>query len=687
MAAVQLRPSASVSASVPNTHPHHTNEANTPSYRSVVTVAAAILLSGCQAGLTPTAGPSSPTSAPPSIIPTPSASPTPASTPSGTWIRLAPADGPPGAPIHIDGFLPGGPSAADADGNPTLQHTTVCWDGCLTGFTAVGVPVEWSADEAGRFTIDFTAPSVPWWSPLGPAPVQNGDYAVGIQCLGPLVPGCANQEAQATATFQLAGAEPKRCGPGQPCAELTLTPQHAQPGDTLTISGWAPIIETINGKPFGYTLAIDGAGLGSPSGPIGQVTQQLGGGLSGQLTVPQTVPGAGPLSAGSYNVLLQASTPQTVIVGQGGPTVATASLNLGPSVTWASLGSGPPVWLAPSADLVNPSVSIDPGNPQRLAYCASDAIRLSDDAGRSWRDVPVGGAVEADDHLGLQIMSGGAPRCISISLDATRPDSLYVVFPTADQQMGAPPEFFNGLTTSDGGDTWHIIPAPGQPSDFPFGGFAGFPEGRIEALFNVTGADAPATVAETTRDGGTTWDPAPMSCPGSGPCLRWGPAPGSIGGMGAPRPQALLRSTDAGQTWLATDVTLDLHASVAGAAAGFGGSSVLVVAGDEAFPARWSIDGGASWTVVALPALSGSAGSPNSFPALQILPDGSLIAFGPDGNWEGLPPYGQSWCSLSDVRLPQMPVRFSFTEDDVWWLDPVTGSPASAPLGATACSG
>ncbi len=250
-----------------------------PSSRSVIAITASLLLAGCQAAATPVAAPASPTSAPPSITDTPTVSPTPASTPSGTWIRLTPDNGAPGTPIQIDGYLPGGPTADEAQGNLTLQHTTVCWDGCLTGFTAVDVPVQWSADQAGNFTINFNAPSVPWWGSQGPQPVQDGEYAVGVQCLGPLVPGCANQEALATASFQVVGAQPSRCGQAQPCAELTLNPSQAQPGDSVQVSGWAPLIETISGEPFGYTLAIRAGDANTSTGPIGQVTQQLNGGL------------------------------------------------------------------------------------------------------------------------------------------------------------------------------------------------------------------------------------------------------------------------------------------------------------------------------------------------------------------------------------------------------------------------
>ncbi len=659
---------------------------STPSAFVIVTV---LLLAGCQAPAPLTPSPS-PTTAPPSIAPSPALNPTQASTSSGTSIRLTPESGPPGTAIQIEGYLPGGPSAADAEGNPSLQHTTVCWDGCLTGFTAVDVPVQWSANEAGRFTIGFSAPSVPWLGPQGPRPVQDGDFAVGVQCLGPLVPGCAAQEAQAAATFRVTGSQPSRCGQGQPCAELTLTPGQAQPGDAVEVSGWAPLIETISGQPFGYTIALQTGGPDSQAVPMGQVTQQVNGELSGSFTVPQTVPGAGVLSPGSYDVELQATTPQTTVVGQGGPTIASASLRLGASVAWGSLSAGSPVWMAPTADLVTPSITVDPADPTRLAYCAPSVIRLSNDSGQSWREVPIAGAVDAVDKIGFEVMSGGAtgstPQCISVALDADHPDSLFAVFGTAERQMGAPPEFFKGLITTDGGANWRIVPSPGPAYDFPFGGFASLPGGQVEALFNTTGDGNSVPQVEATGDGGSNWQLRVMACPSAQPCLRWGPAPGSISGMGAARPQTLLVSANAGHSWSANGITLDLHAGVAGTVAGFDAGRALVVAGQGTFPAQWSSDGGLTWEPLALPTLGGAPDAPGNYPALQILPNGSLIALADTAGWILLPPGASSWCSPAPGTLPGTAVRFAFAAGQIWWLDPGTGEPRHTSLASTTCS-
>ncbi len=250
--------------------------------------------------------------------------------------------------------------------------------------------------------------------------------------------------------------------------------------------------------------------------------------------------------------------------------------------------------------------------------------------------------------------------------------------------MGAPPEFFKGLITTDLGATWQLVPAPGPANDFAFGGFASWAGGRVEALFGSAG-DRPAGQVEATQDGGTAWQPQTLTCPPAGPCLRWGPSPSSISGMGAPRPQSLLLSASGGQSWSASAITLDLHASVAGEVAGYDGGRAVVLAGQEPFPARWTNDGGTTWTTLTLPPLPGSPDAALAYPGLQIMPDGSLIALADDGGWKTLPPGADAWCSLASDRLPKATVRLALAGDRVWWLDPDTGGPSHAALAAFAC--
>lgn len=646
-------------------------------------LALSLALAACQPATTAS---DTPTLAAPTTSP---ATPTPAATPTGTWIRLAPDSGPPGTVIRIDGYLPGGPDAASAAGDPTLLHTTLCWDGCLTGFTAVDTPVEWSTDQPGQFSAQFTAPSLPWLGPDGPVPGATGDYRVGVQCLGPLVAGCALQEAQAEAVFHLTGSSPSRCLAGQPCVELALTPAQAQPGDTVTVSGWAPVFETIDGQPFGYSLSLQTTEPQPQSMPVGQITQALDGSLSGGFVVPQSLPGAGLLASGTYAIVLEAFTPHSLAAGAGPSGLAQAALTLGQGLAWASIQPGTPAWVSASADLNESRMYVDPQDPAHMAYCAPYAVRVSHDSGKTWSGFPIDGAVQAIAGIGFEVLSGGAtggqPGCLEVSLDSLHPNSLFAVFGTADVQMGAPPEFFLGLASTDSGQTWSLIPGPGPDVDFPFGGLTVVAPGTVAALFASAGNPATPLVAQVTQDGGRTWWKGQFGCPGGGPCLRWGPAPGSIGGMGAPRPQTLLTSMDSGQTWSQTEISIDLHTFVAGQAAGFQAGQVLVVSGLDSFPARWSEDRGQTWQALSLPPLPDNDPSSSNYTALQILPGGSLVAVGDDGGWDALMPGASSWCQLRAADLPGQAVWLAPAEGNIWWLNPATGQPQSTELSHFTC--
>jgi hypothetical protein len=68
--------------------------------------------------------------------------------------------------------------------------------------------------------MQFTVPCAPWLGADGPHPLATGTYAVGVQCIGPALAGCALQGAQVTATFfLLASPAPGLCQIG-PCARL-----------------------------------------------------------------------------------------------------------------------------------------------------------------------------------------------------------------------------------------------------------------------------------------------------------------------------------------------------------------------------------------------------------------------------------------------------------------------------------
>jgi len=165
-------------------------------------------------------------------------------------------------------------------------------------------------------------------------------------------------------------------------------------------------------------------------------------------------------------------------------------------------------------------------------------------------------------------------------------------------------------------------------------------------------------VTQTT--GGKAWQAAALSCPPGGPCLRWGPAPTGTGSCAmSDYPQPIERSTDGGRTWgpaydpAAGDLAngCDFNALVA-----LGPQEALLVgrgAGSGAPAVHVTVDGGQTWTAVALPALPAGVGS--SPQGVRLLPDGALLAVtSSDASGQQLdllPPGASAWCAVPGIAL------------------------------------
>jgi hypothetical protein len=620
--------------------------------------------------------------------PTPAETPTFAPTPSGTWISLSPDSGAPGTTLEINGYLPGGPTASEVNPTDPAATANVCWQGCLTGFVHEGLSVEWSSDQPGHFKLQFTIPAIPWLASDGPQALVPGDYTLSMQCLGQELKGCATQEGSASAVFHLQGPAPQKCQPGQPCSELSFSPSSAAPGTQVQVTGWAPLNQIIGGQPSGYNLAILPQGEGSQPAQIGQIQQDRNGNISGSFTVPEQIPGVGPLQPGKYSLALQAFRPS----GQPALQAAT-SFEIASSLTWSSLSLNQPLWIQPSANLINPEVSVDPGDAQRLAYCVPNAIRLSEDGGNSWISIPTQSAAKA---VGSQYTffsqgtTSGQVECLSVTLDAAHPDSFYAVFETANKSYGAPPVFFMGFITSDKGKIWKALPTPSQKMSESFGGFWSDGKGTFQGLYNEnpSGPDQASTVSvEQTTDGGKTWTPGMLNCPASGPCVRWGAAPGAIGGMGVSLPQWLYHSSDGGKNWAPTSISVELREVPPSELVAFSDKEAILISSAGDFPLRMTQDGGQTWQVVSLPNLPGNDNSGPLFIGLQALPDGSLLAQSSDQTWFMLSLGAQTWCSLGKVNLPSSGEAMRASGTDLWWLSSDGGKLEETPLSSLSCGG
>jgi hypothetical protein len=640
---------------------------------------------------TVTQPPGTPT--PPSTAePTVTAAPVPSPTVSGAFLTLEPDTGPPGTTARGSGYLPGGPSAEQAKNNFAFQNATVCWGECPAGLSMEDVPVQWSASQPGEFTLDFTVPAVPWLAADGAHPLVPGDYTVGVLCLAPAQRGCLLGGPQVAAVFHLVGPTPSECKQG-PCGQLQLIPPDGVPGTLVQVERWAPLNDIIDNTPFGYSLLLESSGPASQAPQITSVQQALDGSITGSFRVPLAWPGLGLFQPGPYTLTLQAiflnTSPAVTETLPGGIRIlplskagavevllAPATLTIAAAPAWTSLGQMQPLVFQDSARLYTPAITFDPVDSKRIAYCAPGNIQLSTDGGTTWSPISTAGAVQVASTTDYPFFTGGSPgeaACHSVTLDPNHPDSFYAIFQAAKKPYGAPPIFFIGYLTTDAGKTWQVVPQPQGYTIDQFGGFRAV-ESAVQALFagQPSGPEqAPPFVVGQTTDGGRTWAPADLTCPASGPCIRWGAAPSQIGGMGAGYPQAIETSTDGGQTWTTpawpTQVTLNFGPSQLAA---LSDSTVALLSPGDDYPFRVSRDAGQTWEVMALPTLIGGDGNTPLYPALQMLPNGTLLAQSQsDGTWQMLLPGASHWCAIAGTALPSTPDLFITIGDRLWWLE------------------
>jgi hypothetical protein len=628
---------------------------------------------------------------------TPFIPPTITPTPAGAWIGLTPDTGLPGTTVQIDGYLPGGLPQADLQANDYKTHADVCWDSCLNGLVIGSQEVDWSSSEPGRFTLKFTTPIAPWLKADGPHPMKPGDYTVGLQCLGPDQSGCALVESQTNTIFRLQGPVSNACRGGS-CGMLAATPASGAPGMQIQVEGWAPLRQITDDAAFGYSLVLEPQS-GSPSPDqflyLGPVDQKLDGSLTASFQVPQRGPGQVPLIPGTYLLALEAPGFSTDNSGAQ-VLVAPTPFEITAAPSWTQLQQPKTLWIQPSASIQATTMAVDALNPNRIAYCAPGAIRLSEDGGQRWTSISTGSVAKLAEASAYPLMQnpGEPPTCRAITLDSSHPDSFYAVFQAASKQYGAPPVYFVGYVTYDRGKTWQPVPAPSgdMTSSQAIENFGWFwTDGKVvQALYRgevYSPEQAQSAIVEQTTDGGITWSLASLACPSSGPCLRWGPATSMIGGMGAELPQTVLASQDSGQTWQSTGQLVELRENGPHELVALSENQALLIAGSADYPLRYTQDNGKTWQVLALPPLPGTDPATSvGFPGLQMLPDGSLVALNDQaGTWWGLPPAAKDWCALSVPSLENNAVLLQAAGDQVWWFSFSDNKPHNAPFSEFTC--
>lgn len=592
-------------------------------------------------------------------------------------LTLTPTSGGPGTVVQIHGFVPGGPTQAAAQGNETDLHANVCWGGCLDGLLLQGQTVSWSDTQPGHFTIQFTVPSTPWLGAGGPQPLTSGDIPVGVQCLPPVEKGCALHESSLQASFHLNGVPNGRCQGTADCSQMSLSPTQGAPGEEIQVQGWAPLVTVIGEIPFGYTLMLAPPDNQQNAVSIGDVQQALDGSFTASFLVPQQIPGSGPLRAGTYRVSLYAmhgSDSQQV-------EVASTDFTVKGGLAWDTLHLNKPIWIQPSASPLDPEVAFDVTDKQRMAYCAPGSIRLTSDGGQTWTAISTADAAQVASQGNYPLFGQGEqPACVAVTLDSNHASSFYAVFQTAKKDMGAPPIYFMGYFTTDGGQTWKSVPVPSPALQENFGGF--WTDGKVvEALYasqDQQPDQAPSPQVEQTTDGGATWAPAALLCPTEGPCLRWGPAGGMIGGMGSPLPQWVMRSPDGGKTWLSTGHSVELRATGPDELVAFSPQEAALISGAADYPLLFTQDAGQTWQALSLPTPPGPQ-TGYLYEGLQMLADGTLLIRSTDSStWMMLLPGANAWCRLGAVGLPEISLLLEPAGGRLWWVPVIDANQPSA---------
>jgi hypothetical protein len=586
----------------------------------------------------------------------------PATTPiEPIQLSVSPASGPPGTVVTLSGYIP------NVGAHPATFSGVINFGGFPDGLAINPDRISWSTTNPGHFVTRFTVPPVPWLSPKGEVPLTPGTYQVGIQCFGVVVPGCATRPDEASIPFHLTGS-----GTVAPTPTLSITPAEARPGDTITVSGWAPLTEEFGPHPFGYQLVWEQHGMVSQWGGLGNVNQTANGDVSATIRLPATLAPFGPLGPGSGHLALEytftalykmtghhkgkpdnlvvAPTPFTVLaplawrnaVRPGSVTALTSNQNQG---FFAGLASG-----------------------GGLVFSASGGgLWKSADGGRHWMAVPLKTLAPVIAAEGFKVFGGVA----GVVVAPGHPKSLFISVSSENPRYGVPPIQLLGAYTTDGGAAWHAVPVPPGQAAADFGGYQVVGKAVWAWFTNDKGVMA----AEATWNGGQSWAPVVPHCPAQGPCLYMGPVPSdSYGAMGVAETSAIVTAHN--HRWV-TVATTPVNMGGPSTLVTLGGNTALLV-GNPQYPVQLTTDNGASWTYVAVPPLPANGGIPTS---LRILPNGTLLALdSANSRWYELAPGADAWASVpSDLTLRGFPNMAVVGRMVYWETIPLLNGQAALP--------
>ncbi len=597
---------------------------------------------------------------------------------SGAYMTVSPTSGPPGTMVTLSGFLPEMVKVKPGANSSYPFQGNIGFGGFRYGLSMTSTStITWSTRHPGHFITRFEVPKTAWLTAKGVHPLTSGNYTVAIDCFGAVQPGCAVGADQATTTFRLTGGLSHT-----PRPYLAMSPDHAKPGQTIKVTGWAPVTNIIGHNPFGYQLTWSQDGHASEFGQLGSVTQSLTGQIIGTFTVPGTLSNGESVTQGAATVGLtyvfngraaSIGVPSNA-KGMVSTAIAGTKFKVQMPLMWAQLHTATPL-----REDVNLKPLTVAGNA--LAWPGATPGQFwfrPSSTGSPWQAVSLSGILPLSLVNGYPAKwtTGGKPSADTVTLVKGFPQSYFVTVSSIKKTIGeAPPIYYTAYYTMDRGRTWRTVPVP---TGFTLGQFGGF---HVDgpSLYAYWVGHHGAFASEYTTNGGTTWSNGFPGCPSGGPCLRFGATPMVYPGMGVGLLEPVWRQTMQHQWVKATSVNTNMGSSELVA---LSPNQSLLVNPTGAYPLELTTDGGRQWQDVALPTPPQPVQGGSPYQSLLMLNNGTLLAhmnFASGTAWYALAAGGHVWQPVSTSILPAANLTMTLSGSNIYWYS-ATSSTSSPPI-------
>ncbi len=567
-------------------------------------------------------------------------------------ITLSPDSGPPGTTVTIHGFIPSMQKLSSKTLNTSVIGN-LAFGGFASGLEYAAPATKWSRTNPGHFTVTFQVPKTAWLTPNGTHTLADGPYSVAINCfVAPSsVKGCVQSPGQAKATFTLTNV------PSTPAPKpyLRLSPATVKPGDTVHVSGWAPLTEII-GVPFPYSITWSQNGQTSTN-VSGSLTQSLTGQLSGSFQVPASNSSPGIAHVGLSYLFI----PNDAAVA-----LAPTAIHVLAPLTWQALSLPKTV-----ANTSNASAIAKAGPRMAMPSQTPGSFLASDNGGRAWHAISVAAIDPIAQKLGYPtdwMASSSGPVVSSVLLDVHDPSSFFITVGAIKKQYGsAPPVFYTPYDSTNGGATWHAVPVPQGFTQGDFGGF--FKSGKGVTAAWTKGSQ---TKFELTTNGGATWNLGAYTAPANGLSLQFGPFSDQYPGMGIGIPDPVLRHQ--GTRWVtSTTVSATVSQAPPSQLDALHGATLLINP-MSAYQLELTQNAGKSWQYVRIPAVPGGPAQ-----HLMMLQNGFLLAEGAN-HWYVLAPHNTRWKPVPEAILPNSFETIQQWGSTLWWYTTEPSGAGSAAL-------